>query len=54
MEATTTNNRNLVLITRQFIWMEFFAQRVYQRLGQDLLEILEPEDRHLYGGMAPD
>lgn len=54
MEATITNNRNLVLITRQFIWMEFFAQRIYQRLGQDLLEILEPEDRRLYGGMAPD
>lgn len=54
MEATITTNRNLVLITRQFIWMEFFAQRIYSRLGEDLLEILDPEDRRLYSAMPPE
>jgi Cd2+/Zn2+-exporting ATPase len=43
--ATITNNPQLVLITHQFIWMELFAQRVYARVGSDLLERLEPEDR---------
>jgi sugar-specific transcriptional regulator TrmB len=54
MEATITTNRNLVLITRQFIWMEFFAQRIYSRLGEDLLEILDPEDRRIYSTMPPE
>ena len=52
MTATVTTNRNLVLIARQFIWMEFFAQRIYARLGEDLLEILEPEERRMYSGAA--
>ena len=48
MKATITTNRNLVVIARQFVWMEFFAQHIYSRLGQDLLEILEPEERWMY------
>ena len=43
--ATVTTNRNMVLIARQFIWMELFAQRIFARLGPDLLAQLDPEDR---------
>jgi len=43
--ATVTTNANMVLIARQFIWMELFAQRIFARLGEDLLGILDPEDR---------
>jgi len=46
--ATITNNQNIILIARQFVWMELFAQRVYARLGSDLLERLEPEDRRIF------
>jgi Cd2+/Zn2+-exporting ATPase len=45
--ATVTTNRNLVLIARQFIWMELFAQRIFARLGSDLLDRLDPEDRQV-------
>lgn len=45
--ATITSNRNLVLIARQFIWMELFAQRIVQRIEPDLLGELDPEDRLL-------
>ncbi len=45
--ATITGSSNLILIARQFIWMEMFTQRVYARLGPDLLERLEPEDRRI-------
>jgi Cd2+/Zn2+-exporting ATPase len=45
LSATITNNPQLVLISHQFIWMELFAQRVYARVGSDLLERLEPGDR---------
>jgi len=38
--ATITNNRDLVLIARQFVWMELFAQRVYARLGEEALHEL--------------
>jgi Cd2+/Zn2+-exporting ATPase len=44
-EATVTTNANMVLIARQFIWMELFAQRIFARLGDHLLELLDPEDR---------
>jgi len=47
MTATITRNRNLVLIARQFVWMELFAQRVYTHLGADVLSRLEPDDRRL-------
>lgn len=45
--ATVTTNSNMVLIARQFIWMELFAQRIFARLGDDLLERLAPEDRQV-------
>ena len=48
MSATTSRNANIVLIARQFIWMELFTQRVYARLGADLLEHLDPGDRAIF------
>jgi Cd2+/Zn2+-exporting ATPase len=48
--ATITSNTNLVLIARQFVWMELFAQRVYAGLGEDLLIKLDPQDRQLLEG----
>ena len=45
--ATVTTNPNMVLIARQFIWMELFAQRIFARLGPDLLERLSPEDQQV-------
>ncbi|MBN2499589.1 MAG: hypothetical protein JXB38_02415, partial [Anaerolineales bacterium] len=47
MSAAITNNRNLVLIAHQFVWMELFTQRINAQLGSELLERLEPEDRKL-------
>ncbi len=46
--ATITGNSRLVGIARQFVWMEFFTQRIYARLGNDLLERLEPQDRRIF------
>jgi Cd2+/Zn2+-exporting ATPase len=48
MLATVTRNKDLVLIARQFVWMELFTQRIYARLGADLLERLDPEDRQIF------
>jgi HTH-type transcriptional regulator, sugar sensing transcriptional regulator len=45
--ATVTTNAQMVLIARQFIWMELFAQRIFARLGDDLLARLDPEDRRV-------
>jgi HTH-type transcriptional regulator, sugar sensing transcriptional regulator len=45
--ATITRNMNLVLIARQFVWMELFAQRIYSRMGPDLLQRLDPDDRRI-------
>lgn len=50
--ATVTQNRNLVLIARQFVWMELFAQRVYTQLGPDLLHHLQPEDRQIFESLG--
>jgi sugar-specific transcriptional regulator TrmB len=50
--ATITRNADLVLIARQFVWMELFAQRIYARLGSDLLERLEPQDRRIFESLA--
>lgn len=50
MTATVTRNRNLVLIARQFVWMELFAQRIFSRLGNDLLARLDPDDRMIFEG----
>jgi Cd2+/Zn2+-exporting ATPase len=53
MKATVTTNRNLVMIARQFIWMELFAQRIYSRLDKDLIAELSPEDQKLFNGFEP-
>ncbi|NOK61898.1 MAG: TrmB family transcriptional regulator [Chloroflexi bacterium AL-W] len=45
--ATVTTNPNMVLIARQFVWMELFAQRIFSRLGDDLLAALDPDDRQI-------
>jgi Cd2+/Zn2+-exporting ATPase len=43
--GTMTTNTNMVMIARQFIWMELFAQRIFARLGEDLLARLDPADQ---------
>jgi Cd2+/Zn2+-exporting ATPase len=43
--GTMTTNANMVMIARQFIWMELFAQRIFARIGEDLLGRLDPDDR---------
>ncbi len=48
MNATITNNRNLVLIARQFVWMELFTQRIYAQIGPDLLPRLDPQSRQVF------
>lgn len=50
--ATITRNRNLVLIARQFVWMELFTQRIYSRLGPELLALLDAEDRQIFESLA--
>lgn len=50
--ATITRNNDLVLIARQFVWMELFTQRVYARLGPELLARLEPEDRLIFESLT--
>jgi sugar-specific transcriptional regulator TrmB len=45
--ASVATNPNLVMIARQFIWMELFAQRIYTRLGSDLLAKIDPGDRRI-------
>jgi sugar-specific transcriptional regulator TrmB len=47
MSATVTTNKNLVLISRQFVWMELFAQRVYEKLDPAHLKRLDETDRNL-------
>lgn len=46
--ATITGNSHLVGITRQFVWMEFFTQRIYAQLGDDLLSKLDAKDRKIF------
>lgn len=48
MTATITTNANLVFIARQFIWMELFTQRIYNQLGDDLIQRLEFDDRRIF------
>ncbi len=50
--AAVTSNRNLVFIARQFVWMELFAQRIYARLGADLMAKLDEEDRRIFEDIA--
>lgn len=49
--ATITRNPNLVLIARQFVWMELFTQRIYRQLGDDLLARLSPDDRRIFDSL---
>jgi sugar-specific transcriptional regulator TrmB len=53
-KATITRNPDLVLIARQFIWMELFAHRIHTRLGSDLLARLDPKDRAIFESLAPE
>jgi HTH-type transcriptional regulator, sugar sensing transcriptional regulator len=48
--ATITANRNLVLIARQFVWMELFAQRIASRLGAEAIHKLDPQDQEIFSG----
>jgi Cd2+/Zn2+-exporting ATPase len=50
--ATITTNRNLVYITRQFVWMEIFAQRLYAHIGSEFATGMTPEDRHMLENFA--
>jgi Cd2+/Zn2+-exporting ATPase len=52
--ATITRNRNVVLIARQFVWMELFAQRIYAQLGPELIGRLGPEDRRIFDSLHQD
>ncbi|MEJ2488026.1 MAG: helix-turn-helix domain-containing protein [Anaerolineales bacterium] len=49
--ATITANSNLIMIAKQFIWMEFFTQRIYTQLGEDLLARLDPKDKEIFTSM---
>lgn len=49
--ATITRNPNLVLIARQFVWMELFTQRIYNQLGDELLSRLSTEDQQIFKSM---
>ena len=48
MRATITRNSDLGKITRQFVWMELFAQRIFARLEPELIARLDPEDRQIF------
>lgn len=47
MNGTITNNPNLVMIARQFVWMELFTQRINTRIGAELLSKLDAGDRQI-------
>ena len=49
--ATITGNRNLVLMARQFVWMELFAQRIYTKLGPDFVQKLDLDDQKIFVGL---
>ena len=49
-KTTITGNHNLVLMARQFVWMELFAQRVLEKMDREFLDQLEPEDRDILVG----
>lgn len=52
MTATITRSTDLVLIGRQFVWMELFTQRIYAQMGADLLPRLDPEDRKIFESLS--
>lgn len=43
--ATITANTNMVRISRQFVWMELFAHRIFSRLQPEALQQLSAEER---------
>lgn len=43
--ATITANDNMVQISRQFVWMELFAHRIFSRLGPEMLQQLSAEEQ---------
>lgn len=43
--ATITANNNMVRISRQFVWMELFAHRIFSRLPPEALQQLSAEER---------
>jgi Cd2+/Zn2+-exporting ATPase len=47
VKATITRDKNLILISRQFVWMELFAQRIYKHLSPEFLNLLEKADRDI-------
>lgn len=53
VSATITRNPSLLLIARQFVWMEMLTQRLYARIGPDLLQRLDPPDRRLFESLGP-
>jgi sugar-specific transcriptional regulator TrmB len=52
--STITQNQNLVMIARQFIWMEMFTQRINAQLRPELLAKLSPEDRAILQSQYED
>jgi Cd2+/Zn2+-exporting ATPase len=50
--ATVTTNSNMVQIGRQFVWMELFAHRIFDRIGPELLDRLDPADRVVFETVA--
>ena len=50
--ATITANSDLIMIAKQFIWMEFFTQRIYAQIGEELLAKLDPGDREIFTSMV--
>ena len=54
MTATVTRNRNLVLLVRQFVWMELFAQRIFAHMDSDLLARLDPDDRRVFESVTQE
>jgi Cd2+/Zn2+-exporting ATPase len=52
MRATVTQNPDLVFIARQFVWMEMFTQRIYAKLGPELLNELDDEDRQIFESLT--
>jgi Cd2+/Zn2+-exporting ATPase len=52
--ATVTTNANMVQIGRQFVWMELFTHRIFSKLGPEVLDQLDPEDRHILESVTSD
>jgi sugar-specific transcriptional regulator TrmB len=45
--ATITNNPGFIMISRQFLWMEIFTQRIVTQLGDEFISRLEPADQEI-------